>query len=157
MNYQGRTVLATVVDECPIGSNPTCTAGHLDLSRGAWNALTNNAGGTEISGVNWRFVPCGGTSNVQFELKEPANQYWNEFVVIGHKYPIKSAQVLMADGRWVDAQRKDPNYWRPVDGATDGNMGTYRVRVTDINGGIIEEQLELKAGLQGGNAQFECQ
>jgi hypothetical protein len=36
-------------------------------------------------------------------------------------------------------------------------MGTYKVRVTDINGGVIEEQLELKPGLQGGTGQFECQ
>jgi len=31
------------------------------------------------------------------------------------------------------------------------------VRVTDINGDVIEEQLELRGGLQGGNAQFACQ
>jgi hypothetical protein len=31
------------------------------------------------------------------------------------------------------------------------------VRITDINGGVIEEQLELRSGPQGGNAQFACQ
>jgi hypothetical protein len=36
-------------------------------------------------------------------------------------------------------------------------MGSYRVRLTDINGGVIEEQLELAAGQQGGDAQFACQ
>jgi hypothetical protein len=36
-------------------------------------------------------------------------------------------------------------------------MGTYRVRVTDVNGAIVEEQLELREGLQGGAGQFGCQ
>ena len=71
MNYQGRTVTVTVVDECPIGSNPTCTAGHIDLSRGAWNQLTGNAPGTQIFGVNWRYVPCETEGKVTLELKEP--------------------------------------------------------------------------------------
>lgn len=153
MNYQGRSVRATVVDECPIGSNPTCTAGHLDLSRGAWNALTNNAPGTQIFGVNWRFVPCETAGNVTIQLKEPQNQYWNQFLVRGHRYPIARAEVQLTNGTWVEAQRMPYNYFEPPEGI----MGTYRVRVTDINGGVIEEQLELVAGAQGDNAQFECQ
>jgi expansin len=153
MNYQGRTVNATVVDECPIGSNPTCTAGHLDLSRGAWNALTNNAGGTEISGVNWRFVPCTTQANVTIELKEPSNAYWNQFLVRGHRFPIQKAEVELDNGTWVQASRTQYNFFEPPEGV----MGTYRVRVTDVNGGVIEEQLELEAGPQGGNAQFACQ
>jgi expansin len=157
MNYQGRSINVTVADECPIGSNPTCTAGHIDLSRAAWNALTNNAGGTEISGVNWRFVPCSTTGNVQFLLKKPDDAYWNEFLVVNHRYPIAKAEVLMEDGRWLQANRQTYNYFRPPEGMDGGDMGTYRVRVTDINGAVIEEQLELRGGLQGGNAQFACQ
>jgi expansin (peptidoglycan-binding protein) len=153
MSYQGRNVTATVVDECPIGSNPTCTPGHLDLSRGAWNALTNNAAGTEISGVNWRFVPCGGTDNVTIELKEPNNQYWNQFLVRGHRFPVTKAEVQLANGTWVEAARTNYNFFEPPEGI----MGTYRVRVTDVNGGVIEEQLELAPGAQGGNSQFACQ
>jgi expansin (peptidoglycan-binding protein) len=151
--YQGRTINATVVDECPQATNPTCTAGHLDLSRAAWNALTNNAGGTEISGVNWRFVPCTTTGNVTIELKEPANQYWNQFLVRGHRFPIAKAEVQLANGTWVQAARTQYNFFEPPDGV----MGTYRVRVTDVNGGVVEDQLALKAGAQGGDAQFACQ
>ncbi|HKO90659.1 MAG TPA: expansin EXLX1 family cellulose-binding protein [Polyangiaceae bacterium] len=152
ISYQGRTINATVVDECPIGSNPTCTAGHLDLSRGAWNALTNNAGGTEISGVNWRFVPCGGDANVSIELKEPSNAYWNQFLVRGHRYPIAKAEVEITPGTWVQAARTQYNFFEPPDGV----MGTYRVRITDVNGAVVEEQLALTAGAQGGDAQFDC-
>lgn len=153
MNYQGRSVTVTVVDECPIGSNPTCTAGHIDLSRGAWNMLTNNAAGTQIGGVNWREVACPTTENVTFQLKEPANQYWNEFLVRNHRYPIVKAEVERSPGTWVEAPRQSYNYFHPP----EDDMGTYRVRVTDINGGVVEEQLALTPGLQGGNAQFDCQ
>lgn len=153
MNYQGRSVTVTVVDECPIGSNPTCTAGHIDLSRGAWNQLTGNAPGTQIFGVDWSFVPCPTTENVTFQLKEPDNQYWNEFLVRNHRYPIAKAEVMREDGTWVEAERQPYNYFHPP--ADD--MGTYRVRATDINGAVVEEQLELAPGLQGGSAQFQCQ
>lgn len=153
MSYQGRNVTATVVDECPIGSNPTCTPGHLDLSRGAWNALTNNAAGTELSGVNWRFVPCTTNENVTIELKEPSNQYWNQFLVRNHRFPVAKAEVELANGTWVEAVRTNYNFFEPPEGV----MGTYRVRVTDVNGGVIEEQLTLAPGNQGGNAQFACQ
>jgi expansin (peptidoglycan-binding protein) len=152
MSYQGRTVTVTVVDECPIGSNPTCTAGHVDLSRGAWNMLTNNAPGTQIGGVNWREVACPTTENVTFQLKEPQNQYWNEFLVRNHRYPIVKAEVEVSPGTWADAPRQRYNYFHPL----NDDMGTYRVRVTDINGGVVEEQLSLAPGLQGGNAQFDC-
>jgi expansin len=152
MNYQGRSVTVTVVDECPIGSNPTCTAGHVDLSRGAWNMLTNNAPGTQIGGVNWRQVACPTTENVTFQLKEPQNQYWNEFLVRNHRYPIVKAEVEVTPGTWVEAPRQPYNYFHPP----NDDMGTYRVRVTDINGGVVEEQLSLAPGLQGGNAQFDC-
>jgi len=158
MSYQGRTVKITVADSCLVdNNNPVCQTGHIDLSRGAWNALTNNAQGTIIRGVSWRFVPCAGS--VEFQLKEPTNEYWNEFLVLNHAYPVVKAEVLMEDGRWVEAQRSTYNYWHPSEGANGdgGDMGTYRVRVTDINGGVIEEQLELLAGPQGGSGQFACQ
>lgn len=157
LSQGGRNVTVTIADSCRVeNGNPSCTSGHIDLSRNAFQSLTGQGTGN-IGGVSWKYVPCTGMGNVQFQLKDASNQYWNEFLVVNHKYPLKSAQVLLADGRWINAVRQSYNYWRPVDGATDGNMGTYKVRVTDINGGIIEEQLELKPGLQGGDAQFECQ
>ncbi len=35
-------------------------------------------------------------------------------------------------------------------------MGTSRVRVPAVNGAVIEEQLELRGGLQGGDSLFAC-
>lgn len=155
----GQPTTITVADSCNPGidnNTPCQNTAHIDLSRNAFQRLTNSNTGN-LGGVSWRYVPCTGVDNVQFVLKEPANAYWNEFLVTNHKYPIVRAEVLMEDGRWVDADRQDYNYWRPSEGMDGGDMGTYRVRVTDINGAIVEEQLELAAGPQGGNGQFDCQ
>lgn len=160
LNQGGRSLIVTVADSCnpAINNNGTCTPGHIDLSRSAFQQLTGQSTG-DINGISWNYVPCSNVDNVQFLLKKADDQYWNEFLVVGHKYPIKRAQVLMDDGRWVDAQRTEYNYWHPAEGNSGegGDMGTYRVRVTDINDGIIEEQLTLQGGLQGGSGQFECQ
>lgn len=160
LSQGGRNVTITVADSCNpmINNNGTCTTGHIDLSRSAFQQLTGQSTG-DINGISWRFVPCDNVDNVQFVLKKPDDVYWNQFLVVNHRYPIVKAEVLMEDGRWVEARRELYNYWLPPegDGGEGGDMGTYRVRVTDINGAIVEEQLELRAGLQGGSAQFDCQ
>ncbi len=160
LSQGGRNVTITVADSCDPGrdNNVTCTSGHIDLSRTAFQQLTGQSTG-DINGVSWRVVPCSGVDNVQFLLKKPDDEYWNQFVVVNHRYPIAKAEVLMEDGRWLQARREAHNYWLPPegDGGLGGDMGTYRVRVTDVNGAIIEEQLALRGGLQGGTGQFGCQ
>jgi hypothetical protein len=47
---KGRSVVVTVQDTCP-----SCNQGHVDLSVGAWNALTNNAPWGTVN-INWDFV-----------------------------------------------------------------------------------------------------
>ncbi|KAH8669664.1 RlpA-like double-psi beta-barrel-protein domain-containing protein-containing protein [Tricladium varicosporioides] len=47
---KGKSVTATVADTCP-----SCDAGHVDLSLGAWNALTGNAAYGTIN-ISWDFV-----------------------------------------------------------------------------------------------------
>jgi hypothetical protein len=44
---QGNEVWATVADKCP-----GCDDNHLDLSRGAWNQLTNAAFPSQV-GIKW--------------------------------------------------------------------------------------------------------
>ena len=156
--YQDRSVQITIVDECPLESNPTCTRGHIDLSRAAWNRLTDSAPATELTDVRWEYAPCPTVGGVSIELKEPGNGYFNEFLVRNHRYELSRSYVQMADGTWVDAKRRRYNYWRPTaGGSVGGDMGTYRVRVEDIHGSVVEQQLELTSGQQGGTEQFPCQ
>lgn len=159
MTQGGRSVTLTIADSCnpAINNNGSCTAGHIDMSRNAFQTLTGQSTGN-IGGISWKVVPCDKVGKVQFLLKKPDDMYWNQFLVLNHRYPIVKAEVLMKDGRWVQATREDYNYWLPPEGAgPGGDMGTYRVRVTDVNGAIVEEQLALQGGLQGGTGQFDCQ
>ncbi|HET9955380.1 MAG TPA: carbohydrate binding domain-containing protein, partial [Polyangiaceae bacterium] len=70
VSYNGKKVVATIVDECPIGTNPVCTAGHIDLSRKAIRQLESNASLEHLGkggngSVSWRYVACPVTGNVE--------------------------------------------------------------------------------------------
>lgn len=83
----GKSVTATVIDECPIDSNPACaSAGHLDVSKTAFDALGFSTGNPS-SGVNWKVVPCNVSGNVKIRVKSGnANQVYIE----NERLPIKS-------------------------------------------------------------------
>src|SRR4029077_4555845 len=72
----GRTVIATVIDECPYGSDGGNTAcqnnpnGHLDLSKTVFDQLGYSVGNP--SGTTWKFVPCPVSGNVKVRVK-PGN------------------------------------------------------------------------------------
>ena len=44
---KGNVVIVTVADTCS-----GCAEGHLDLSKGAWSTLTNNAADSQV-GIRW--------------------------------------------------------------------------------------------------------
>jgi hypothetical protein len=99
-----RSVIVTVIDECPQNSNPVCSgnpAGHLDLSIAAFNALGFPVGNP--SGTTWRFVPCPVTGNVKVRFKT-GNP--NEIFIENEIVPIKSvtlggqAGVRQSYGAW---------------------------------------------------------
>ena len=154
-----RKVVATVVVQCPISSNPICRPGHLDLSQKAFEQLEPNlTGNGSLTGLAWKYVPCPTTENVSFVLKEPNNAAWNEILVQSHRHPITKLEAFV-DGSWRSGTRQSYNYWN-VNG---GNLGTapYRVRVTDVLGQELIANLPRAAGdLTGGAtpAQFPaCQ
>ena len=90
----GTTIIATVIDECPYGSdggNSACAAnagGHLDLSKAAFDRLGYPVGNP--SGTNWKFVPCPVSGNVKVRFKSGNN---NEFFVENVITPIASVNV----------------------------------------------------------------
>jgi expansin (peptidoglycan-binding protein) len=83
----GRSVTATVIDECPIDSNSACaTAGHLDVSKTAFDALGFSTGNPS-SGVSWKVVPCNVAGNVKVRVKSGnANQVYIE----NERLPLRS-------------------------------------------------------------------
>jgi expansin (peptidoglycan-binding protein) len=157
-----RKVTITIADQCPIGTNPKCKAGHIDISREAFDQLGNRgnegylgtSNGGDVGQISWKYVPCPGEDNVFFTLKEHDNLYWNQVLVSSHRYPIEKVEVLV-EGAWVTATRQEHNYWEPPD-AKFGEETPYRVRVTDVNGSVLEAPVELMAGDQDSGVHFEC-
>ena len=149
-----RSVTITIVDQCPVATNPKCTAGHIDLSREAFNQIgsegeghigTGNGGA--VGSISWRYVECPVTGDVTFRLKEPSNANWNQVLVQGHRYPLASVEVNVG-GNWVAAARQDYNYWEPP----NGNMGTppFQVRATDVTGSYLVAEVPLADGAHVG-------
>jgi expansin (peptidoglycan-binding protein) len=86
----GTTLIATVIDECPYGSdggNSACAAdpnGHLDVSKTAFDKLGYTVGNP--SGTNWKFVPCPVSGNVKVRVKPSTpNELFIENVVTAIK------------------------------------------------------------------------
>ncbi len=158
-----RKVTVTVVDQCPVATNPKCKAGHLDLSQAAFSQIgspgsegylgTGNGG--DRGSISWKYVPCPVTGNVRLRLKEPDNQYWNQVLVENSKYAISKVEAFV-NGNWVATTRTADNYFLPPEGIF-GSARPYRVRVTDINGTVIEETVDLAAGSQETDFQMTCQ
>lgn len=153
-----RKVTVTVVDRCPIETNPKCVAGHLDLSKAAFLQLGNESegylGNGGVGQISWKYVPCENEGNVHFRLKEPSNENWNQLLVENHKYQITKVEVRV-NGTWVNATRQNYNFWEPP----NGTFGTppYRVRVTDVNGTVLEDLVDLAGGDQEAENQMICQ
>jgi hypothetical protein len=68
-----KKIVATVIDECPQDTNPSCGNGHLDLSTQAFDALGYSVGNP--SGTTWKFVPCPVTGNIQ-AVPNSSGQYY---------------------------------------------------------------------------------
>jgi hypothetical protein len=148
-----KKVVVTIVDQCP-----GCQAGHIDLSEQAFLQIgtasegylgTGNGGAVGV--ISWRYVACPVTEDASYVLKDPANQYWNQILVQGHRYAIGKVEVQV-NGQWVSAVRQSYNYWQA--GSGDIGMPPYQVRVTDVNGDVIDAQLALTSGDQTSTSQF---
>lgn len=134
----GRKVVATVVDECPKGSDPKCVGGHVDLSRNAFLQIGSLAEGFLGKGntlqpapptvglISWRFVPCPVTGNAFARIKS-GNQ--NEIFFENLVAPIKSATL-----NGVSATALQPyNAWHFANNITAGAA----LSVTDIDNSTI--------------------
>jgi hypothetical protein len=82
----GKTIIATIIDECPGSSNPICknnANGELDLSVDAFNALYGGGNGDQ-KGQSWKAVPCPVTGNVIVRIKQ-ANEVYIENPILAIK------------------------------------------------------------------------
>jgi hypothetical protein len=99
-----KSVIVTIVDECPVSSNPACANnpnGHLDLSRPAFNALGFSVGNP--TGTSWKYVACPVSGGIVVRVKEGnPNQVYIENVVLPiAKVTVNgSAATHLSYGAW---------------------------------------------------------
>jgi expansin (peptidoglycan-binding protein) len=129
----GTKIIATVIDECPYGSdggNTACQAnagGHMDLSKAAFDRLGYPTGNP--SGTNWRYVPCPVSGNVKVRFKSGNN---NEFFVENVITPIASVTV-----NGTGASRQSYGAWHV--GSAISTPAT--LNLTDLAGRMISVTL----------------
>jgi expansin len=150
-NYNGKKVVLTIVDECPIGSNPVCTKGHIDLSRKAIRQLEPNGSLENLKNVSWRYVKCPASGNAKARLHPNQNPDWQPVVIENGLYPIKSVTLNGVNATrsgnnsggnaWIAAPQKPP----------------YTVHATDVNNNAITFSYSGGSGLKDVGLQFMCQ
>ena len=146
----GTKIVATIIDECPFGSdggNTACQAnpgGHLDLSKTAFDRLGYPVGNP--NNTNWRYIPCPVSGNVKVRFKS-GNP--NEFFVENVITPIASVTV-----NGMAARRQSYGAWH-----VDPNIATpATLNLTDMAGRSITVTLNSGTSNQDTGVQFPaCQ
>ena len=142
----GRMLIATVIDECPYGSdggNSACAAnpgGHLDVSKTAFDMLGYPVGNP--NGTNWKYVPCPVSGNVKVRFKSGNN---NEFFVENVITPIASVSV-----NGTSASRQSYGAWHV--GSAISTPAT--LNLTDMAGRSISVTLNSGTSNQDTGKQF---
>ncbi len=149
-SYGGRQVVLTIVDECPVGSNPKCTKGHIDLSRKAIRQLEPNSSMEDLHGISWRYVKCPATGNVKARLHPNQNADWQPVVIENGIYPLKSVTL-----NGMNASRagntSGGNGW-----VVSGKQTPYSVKATDVNGSVVSFDFSGGTSLKDVGVQFTC-
>jgi expansin (peptidoglycan-binding protein) len=137
----GTSLIATIIDECPYGSdggNSACAAnpnGHLDVAKTAFDKLGYSVGNP--SGTNWSYVPCPVTGNVKVRVK-PSTP--TELFIENTVTAIQSVTMSGQGGT-----RTSYGTWR-----FGGNIpGGAQLSITDIAGRTIN--VTLPSNSQGTN------
>lgn len=123
-------VTVRIVDRCP-----ECPPGDVDFSPEAFAQIAElSAGRVPIS---WHWVPCEVDGPLRYHFKDGSNPFWTAVQVRNHRHAIASfAFRPVGGGEWIDVQRLDYNYFVYAEGMGDG---PYDFRVTDVNGGVVED------------------
>jgi expansin (peptidoglycan-binding protein) len=126
----GNKVIATIIDECPTGSNPHCTEqNHLDLSTALFGDTMvpqgqgNNGG--DPGGGSWKFIACPITTDIMIRFN---NGYMGQIYIQNTIYPVKSAT---ANGQTLTQSQY--GYW----GGGPNNLAGATLKLTDVEGHVV--------------------
>ncbi len=140
------TATLEVVDLCP-----GCAAHQLDVSPGAWDALTAGAAPGRVP-IAWRFVPCPGAGPVRFVAVAGVNPWWVGVVVNDPRYPIAAVELLPAGtSAWVPLARTAWNNWIGS-GSGAGFAAPLSFRATDRFGQVTTTTAPMTRIVEGAEA-----
>lgn len=140
------TATVKVTDLCP-----ECGASQLDLSPGAWDAVTGSAP-AGAAPVSWRGVPCPDAGPVRFVASAGVNAWYASVVVMDHRYPIAAVELLPAGaGAWLPLAHDAANQWIGSAGAA-GFAAPLRFRATDVFGRTTSTDVAMDALVPGAEA-----
>jgi expansin (peptidoglycan-binding protein) len=145
------TVEIQIVDQCPVATNPICTAGHIDLNVPAFEQIADRVAG--VVPITWTYIPCSVQGNLRYEFKEGSSQYWTALLVRNARYELERVEYRTANGSWKELQRADYNYWLDEQGM---GPGPYTLRITDVYGHyVVDAGVPLQVGgVIEGSGQF---
>jgi expansin len=149
-SYNGKKVVLTIVDECPVSSNPKCTKGHIDLSRKAIRQLESNGNLEDLQNVSWHYVKCPANGNVKARLHPNQNPNWQPVVVENGLFPLKTV-TLNGQNAMRTGNNSGGNAW-----IATGQKTPYTVRATDVNNNTITFTYDGDGGLKDVGQQFMC-
>jgi len=142
------TIRVRIVDSCP-----ECNAGHLDLSKQAFEKISPLVAGRVQT--RWRMVSCAVQGPVRYRIKEGSSEWWTAIQVRNHLLPIQKME-WQKNGSWVEVKREPYNYF-----VVPGGMGKgpVTIRITATDGQQLEDILPRIEANQifNGAKQFSLQ
>ncbi|CAG0935215.1 Expansin-YoaJ [Thermoflexales bacterium] len=115
------SVIVRIVDLCP-----ECLAGHLDLSREAFDRIDDLPKGRVP--ITWRVVSPAISGPIAYHFKEGSNQWWTAVQIRNHRNPIAKFEYWTGS-QWVSVPRVSYNFF--VQTNPGMGVGPYTFRVTD--------------------------
>jgi len=124
------TIRVRITDSCP-----ECNAGHLDLSKQAFQKISPLVAGRVQT--RWRMVSCAVQGPVRYRIKEGSSEWWAAIQVRNHLLPIQKME-WQKNGSWVEVKREPYNYFVVPGGM---GLGPVKIRITATDGQQLEDTL----------------
>jgi len=122
----GGSAVAVVSDLCN-----TCTANNLDLSADLQTVIDT---AVRVTPIQWKYVGCPVTSNVQLEF-DVSSAFYVELRVLNHRYAVKKLEYFSGT-TYTALAKNNTNYFVATSGL---GSGPFSFRITDVLGDTILE------------------
>ncbi|CEG47468.1 RlpA-like double-psi beta-barrel domain [Plasmopara halstedii] len=134
-----------ILDQCP-----GCGYGGLDLSPEVFEKITGQT--YTILPIEWKFVDCPVSSNVEYCLKTGSTEFW---VAVQPTNLDSGVTSMKIDNQ--ETSRVDSAFYFLIDGKgkSVANLSALSISLTNVNGEVLEDTLSMKADLcTAGSSQF---